>query len=234
MLYKTSVVENAAVGTKLDVVTDQDSGINGSVTVLLIGQGAEDFKIDSTGTIRVNQSLDRETKSFYQLKIIAADKGLPPLNSTAELSITVDDINDNPPKFNQSLYTTTISENVPEGTIILTVVAEDADDAHTNKTKYSLEGSYAHFMINSTSGEIYPNSKSYVSVNTTYPFTVVATNQSVFGPAFTANATVVIKVLNENSITDVIFIWALIAIVVFTSVLVITVLLWILFSFCVW
>ena len=127
MLYKTSVVENAAVGTKLDVVTDQDSGINGSVTVLLIGQGAEDFKIDSTGTIRVNQSLDRETKSFYQLKIIAADKGLPPLNSTAELSITVDDINDNPPKFNQSLYTTTISENVPEGTIILTVVAEDAD-----------------------------------------------------------------------------------------------------------
>ena len=227
-------MENAAVGTKLDVVTDQDSGINGSVTVLLIGQGAEDFKIDSTGTIRVNQSLDRETKSFYQLKIIAADKGLPPLNSTAELSITVDDINDNPPKFNQSLYTTTISENVPEGTIILTVVAEDADDAHTNKTKYSLEGSYAHFMINSTSGEIYPNSKSYVSVNTTYPFTVVATNQSVFGPAFTANATVVIKVLNENSITDVIFIWALIAIVVFTSVLVITVLLWILFSFCVW
>ena len=131
------------------------------------------------------------------------------------ISITVDDINVHQ---NSTNHFTLQQYQRMFHTIILNI-------------KYSLKGSFAHFMINSTSGEIYPNSKSYVSVNTTYLFTVVATDQSV---SFTDKATVVINVYNENSITDVIFIWALIAIVVFTSVLVITVLLWILFSFCVW
>ena len=194
LIYETNVSENAEMGTELDLeinITDQDSGENGTFNVSLSGERAEDFEINETGisstgiftgTLSVRHKLKQ---SHYQLKIIAIDEGSPPLSSTAELNIIIDDINDNLPEFNQSNYTTTISENTPEGTTILTVVVEDRDDIRTNKFTYSLNGSYAHFRINPTSGEIYPNSKSYVSKNTTYTFTVVASDPSVVGSNLT-------------------------------------------------
>ena len=243
LIYETSVSENAKVGTELDMeinIADQDSGKNGTFNVSLSGERAEDFEINETGisstgsftgTLSVRHKLKQ---SHYQLKIIAIDEGSPPLSSTAELNIIIADINDNIPEFNQSNYTTTISENTPEVTTILTVAVEDREDIRTNKVKFSLNGSYAHFRINPTSGEIYPNSKSYVSKNTTYTFIVVASDSSVVGSTNHAstNATVIINVYNETSVSDVIFVWAIIAIAVFTIVILITVLVWILVCLC--
>ena len=243
LIYETSVSENAEVGTELDIeinIADQDSGKNGTFNVSLSGDRAEDFEINETGIsstgiftgiISVRHKLKQ---SHYQLKIIAIDEGSPPLSSTAELNIAIDDINDNLPEFNQSNYTTTISENTPEGMTVLTVALEDREYIRTNEVTYSLNGSYAHFRIDPTSGEIYPNSKSYVSKNTTYTFIVVASDPSVVGSTTHAstNATVIINVYNETSVSDVIFVWAIIAIAVFTTVILITILVWILVCLC--
>ena len=202
--YNTSVAENATLGTQLGVkvmVSDLDSGNNGAFDLALSGQGAQDFAIDSEGVIRIDRKLDRENQSIYMLTITATDKGSPSMNSTAELVINVVDINDSPPMFNQSLYTVTVSENIPEGTNVLTVVAEDGDVAHTRDITYSLAGSYAHFKIDNVTGRIYPSSPSCVDMNTTYAFMVIATDQPLFGLAFTATAAVQITVYDDNTAT---------------------------------
>ena len=138
---------------------------------------------------------------MYMLTITATDKGSPSMNSTADLIIIVVDINDSPPMFNQTLYTMTISENIPEGTTVLTVVAEDGDVAHTRDITYSLEGSFANFAIDNITGRIYPSSPSCVLADITYSFTVIATDQPVFGLAFTAITAVEITVNDDNTAT---------------------------------
>lgn len=47
----------------------------------------------------------------------ATDGGRPTLFSTVTLNITVEDINDNKPVFNQSWYNVTVKENDPPGVV---------------------------------------------------------------------------------------------------------------------
>lgn len=66
------------------------------------------FLIDNrTGIISTNASsdkLDRERESTYYLVTIIYDGGNPPRSSTGTVTIFLDDINDNPPVFQQRIY----------------------------------------------------------------------------------------------------------------------------------
>ena len=61
------------------------------------------------------QSLDRETQDQYNLKIIARDGGMLSRSATAELTVTVLDVNDNTPKFSQDYYDAHIRDLTPAG-----------------------------------------------------------------------------------------------------------------------
>lgn len=52
----------------------------------------------------------------------------PQRNATATVYITVTDINDHRPMFNQTSYSATISELIPDGSYVLTVLATDGDE----------------------------------------------------------------------------------------------------------
>lgn len=56
----------------------------------------------------------------------------------AVLTIIVDDENDNNPKFRRPFYRRSIPENTQTGSMIVSVVADDADKNRT--ISYSLEG----------------------------------------------------------------------------------------------
>ena len=50
------------------------------------------FSIDATsGVIRTNRTLDRETIAKYDLKVIAFDRGSPSLSSSVIVHITIED-----------------------------------------------------------------------------------------------------------------------------------------------
>lgn len=61
--------------------------------------GWESFAVDATGSIRLQQRLDRESPrgAAGVVLVVAVDRGAPPLTATATLSITVIDVNDCPP-----------------------------------------------------------------------------------------------------------------------------------------
>lgn len=77
--------------------------------------------------IKILKPLDRETYSNYNLTITAEDSGPggPPLYATKSFTLIVDDVNDNAPKFNQTVYTASVPEKAPAGTSVVNVMATD-------------------------------------------------------------------------------------------------------------
>ena len=61
-----------------------------------------------------NRILDREAQSEHTLEILVSDKGNPPLNSTTRVIISVEDENDNRPKFLERFYKLSVPETVVE------------------------------------------------------------------------------------------------------------------------
>ncbi|EGV95238.1 Cadherin-19 [Cricetulus griseus] len=136
--------------------SDLDNG-NNSFQYKLLGTGAGSFSIDErTGDIFAIKKLDREEKSLYFLRAQVIDvttgKAVEP---ESEFVIRVLDINDNEPKFLDEPYEATIPEMSPEGTFVIKVTANDADDPATGyhtRILYNLEQGQPYFSVEPTTG----------------------------------------------------------------------------------
>lgn len=99
--------------------------------------------------------LDRESHSRYHLSITAQDHGNPPLQGFCNITVRVEDQNDNDPKFDNQRYSTTILEDVPTDTSVLKVHASDADMGVNARIIYSLTNeSQWLFRIDNKTGVI--------------------------------------------------------------------------------
>uniref|UniRef100_A0A3Q2PL94 Desmocollin 1 n=1 Tax=Fundulus heteroclitus TaxID=8078 RepID=A0A3Q2PL94_FUNHE len=111
--------------------TDKDDPETDHVKIkFTLKDGLEYFAINpDTGVITtVSNKLDRETKDKHMVTIEIRDlKGAPNgLFNTATATITLLDINDNPPTFRQPSFKATIPENKGE-TLILRIPVDDKD-----------------------------------------------------------------------------------------------------------
>lgn len=88
--------------------------------------------------LQINGFLDRETTPAYSLVIEALDGGSPPLKGQMTVNITIQDVNDNQPIFNQSRYFAVIPENATIGTSVLQVYATDTDAGDNGMIEYSI------------------------------------------------------------------------------------------------
>lgn len=92
-----------------------------------------------------NNSLDYEDPNQRKLIILVIAKEIytdPQLSSTATVTLTVTDVNDNTPMFDLNMYSATVSELALAGTAIVTVTANDRDSGKfgLDGIVYSLEG----------------------------------------------------------------------------------------------
>lgn len=138
------IEENISKGKEIGrlYAIDEDFGKNGEITYEILNDDEEnnngEFIIDSlTGALKTTVKLDREKKEKYKLRIMAKDNGNPPLNSTADLTIIIKDLNDNSPVFEHEIYNLTLSENTPRGKKLMQIVAKDADS--DSKLFYKIE-----------------------------------------------------------------------------------------------
>jgi hypothetical protein len=141
-LYLTSISETTSAGSDVIPVhaTDLDTGLNAEITYLVVGGDPKNqFEVtNSTGMIRTKKTLDREDISSYKLVIQANDKGIPSLNETVTVNITILDVNDNNPIFGSSAYSISVPEDAPIGFSFLTISATDADIEQNSKVTYSI------------------------------------------------------------------------------------------------
>ena len=148
--------ENAVAAVYTAQATDADGD---TLTYSISGADSQHFTIDATsGVIEFNSAPDHEQPTdsgfdnVYNLSIAAED----PLGNQAQQSLTVsiNDLNDNPPQFASSTAALDASENT---TTITTIVATDADSAAEHSTlTYSLDSGsdLSLFTIDPTSGEL--------------------------------------------------------------------------------
>uniref|UniRef100_T1HIZ1 CA domain-containing protein n=1 Tax=Rhodnius prolixus TaxID=13249 RepID=T1HIZ1_RHOPR len=87
---------------------------------------------------------------------MAQDKGSPPLIGICNLTVSVEDQNDNDPVFSQTMYSGRLSEDAPLGTLVLNVSAADRDQHLNARIVYSLANeSQAQFRIDPNTGHIF-------------------------------------------------------------------------------
>uniref|UniRef100_A0A3P9AWU2 Cadherin domain-containing protein n=1 Tax=Maylandia zebra TaxID=106582 RepID=A0A3P9AWU2_9CICH len=136
------IPESASPGTEVGIINvqDKDSGNNGQVRCS-IQQGVP-FKlvpsIKNYYSLVTTGQLDRELVSDYNITITATDEGSPPLSSSKSVQLSVADINDNPPVFEEQSYSAYVSENNKPGSTLCSVSARDPDWRQNGTVVYSL------------------------------------------------------------------------------------------------
>uniref|UniRef100_A0A8C8DRH8 Cadherin-22 n=1 Tax=Oryzias sinensis TaxID=183150 RepID=A0A8C8DRH8_9TELE len=137
--------------------TDMDRK-DGRTKYILRGEGAGSvFVIDEkTGNIHVTKPLDREEKDEYRLIATAIDRQTDrALEPSSQFLIRVQDINDNPPVFDEGPYSATVPEMANIGTSIIQVTATDADDptyGNSAKLVYTLVQGQPYFSVDPQTG----------------------------------------------------------------------------------
>ena len=149
----------------LDGASDADIGVNSALTYRV--DPNDYFTLDtqssreqmSSLSLVLRKSLDREEIQEHSLLLTASDGGKPELTSTVQLLITILDVNDNAPEFDQLIYKVRMLENSLNGSLVIELNATDPDDGTNADITYSFRRPvspailYA-FYINPDSGEI--------------------------------------------------------------------------------
>ncbi|KAL8194369.1 UNVERIFIED_CONTAM: hypothetical protein K2H54_016327 [Gekko kuhli] len=145
-------------------VTDQDSGDNGRTSCTTEANLPFMLKTSENNYYQlvIQQPLDREGVSEYNITITATDWGSPRLTSTRIINVQISDVNDNSPVFEKSHYELPIVENNIPGLLMGLVHADDLDTEQNAKITYSLlpgkvsdQPVSSYVSINSETGNLY-------------------------------------------------------------------------------
>ena len=135
-------------------------------------------------SLLVNASLDRETLDHYEMRLIAIDRGIPPKEGSLNISLSVQDINDNSPRFSRSKYNVTIKEATKPGTLIDKVTAMDADIGTNAEILYqfSMETQKTLgriFTIDAETGSIFLQAKLDSKESSKYDMIITASDRGL-------------------------------------------------------
>ncbi|XP_032556946.1 cadherin-13 isoform X2 [Chiroxiphia lanceolata] len=157
----TGVIVNLTVGDRDDPVT----GAWRAVYTIINGNPGQSFEIHTNpqtneGMLSVVKPLDYEISAFHTLliKVENEDPLIPDIaygpSSTATVQITVEDVNEGP-VFHPNPMMVTKQENIPIGSVVLTVNATDPDTLQHQTIRYSVYKDPAGWLeINPTNGTI--------------------------------------------------------------------------------
>ena len=184
--YNFTLVENSAAMVVGQVnATDRDINEEerrfGTVSYSM---GSNDyFTVDErTGEVRSMEVIDRDTlqSDSITFTVIASDGGWVPLTTTATVSVTILDQNDNPPRFSQDQYLISISPNQPIGVSIETLRASDLDAPPNNRFNYQIVTQPTGLSVSiSPTGELSLNQPIPQNFLPYYNFTVQVTDPVV-------------------------------------------------------
>lgn len=206
-LASFKISENALNGTNVfrANATDPDLGENARVIYSLATETA-DFRVDPvTGVLTVFGKLDRERQELYELAIRASDNGgvetqEPPLHSEALVRVTVDDVNDNAPRFALPSYTVKIREDVPVWSVVAVVSATDPDEGPGGVVEYfmsdAMPDSEGFFKVDRVSGTIRTAQPLDFEERQVHSLSIVARDRGE--PSMSSETIVIVEVVDVN------------------------------------
>ncbi|NWQ87666.1 CDHR2 protein, partial [Burhinus bistriatus] len=216
--YFISVQEGQNVSTQIQAIDNDEPGNQNSKLGfrILPGPFSKNFTInESTGEMHSKEPLDREALEDKRGQMVVTvevyDHGMPQLNTSVNVTITVGDINDNAPMFLNQSYTFSVFEDSP-GSLVGEVEATDADRTEINsRISFLLErgSGSSNFLIRSSylgpghyGGQLSVDPDTSLDYDTLqqkfFSLVVLAENTAADNVGDTANVPVVVHILDVN------------------------------------
>ncbi|XP_059378015.1 protocadherin gamma-A4-like isoform X8 [Carassius carassius] len=209
---KFEISESATLGSRflLESADDHDVGVNSLQNYILSPNNNFVLKQHSNpdgskyAEMVLQKALNWEEHPHLSLKLIAVDGGNPQRSGSVNIEITVLDVNDNAPVFNQTVYRASVMENAPRGTYITTVSAADADAGLNGRITYYFykqKGTASQlFNIDSDTGIVSVAGEIDHEKDTKFELTVEARDQG----GLTDSSKIALEVIDVNDNTPVI------------------------------
>ncbi|KFO31684.1 Protocadherin-23 [Fukomys damarensis] len=202
-LYEGLVTENCEAGTSIVTVKAfaPDAVWDIIKYSVLSGNKDEVFSLDSNSgqlTVKEPKFLDFEVRDEVQLIILAESSEH---RAYSKVAVSIEDVNDNVPCFEQSVYQASVSEGQGSSAHVIQVTASDLDSGLNGVIEYSIvSGNQGEaFRISALSGEVTTNVLLDRETTCSYSLIVQATDKG--RPRLSATATVRIQVtdINDNA-----------------------------------
>uniref|UniRef100_A0A8C5BX61 Cadherin domain-containing protein n=1 Tax=Gadus morhua TaxID=8049 RepID=A0A8C5BX61_GADMO len=204
------ILENVPQGTEVAIINVQDRDSEKNRQVRCSIQLNLPFKlvpsIKNYYSLVTTSGLDRELVSDYNVTIIATDEGSPPLTSSKIIQLTVADVNDNPPLFDEASYSAYVAENIQPGSTLCSVSARDPDWRQNGTVVYSLLPSEVnsspvslYVSVNGDTGVIQALKSLDYELFRSFKFRVMARDNG--SPPLSSNVTVSVYITDVNDNT---------------------------------
>ncbi|XP_060910932.1 protocadherin Fat 3 [Labrus mixtus] len=204
--YSARVLEDLPPGAVITWVQaqDPDIGPGGQVRYSLLNDFNGTFEVDSmSGVLRIRKELDFEKQQFFNLTMLAEDRGIPSLISQTYVEVEVVDVNENlyAPYFSDFAVRGSVKENSRAGTSVLTVSAKDDDKGRDGVLRYSVRGGsgLGTFTIDEDTGVIYTAGILDCETKDSYWLTVYATDRGVTPLSASVEVFIQVEDVNDNA-----------------------------------
>ncbi|XP_056910340.1 protocadherin Fat 3 isoform X4 [Takifugu flavidus] len=204
--YGARVPEDLPPGAVITWVQaqDPDIGPSGQVRYALMNDFNSTFEIDAvSGVLRLRKELDFEKQQFFNLTVIAEDRGVPSFISQTFVEVEVVDVNENlyAPYFPDFAMRGSVKENSRAGTSVLTVSAKDDDKGRDGALRYSIKGGngLGTFTIDEDTGVIYTAGILDCESKDAYWLTVYATDRGVTPLSASVEVFIQVEDVNDNA-----------------------------------
>lgn len=202
--YKGSVVENNLIGISVLQLScyDYDERDNGRIKYVIPGERAAIFHVDQRGVISVHRSIDREIYDSFHFPVFAVDMGSPPRTGSTFVSISVEDTNDELPRFLQQSYVFSVLENEPVGTQVGVVQALDKDGPPYNVFVFAfLSNSQITecFTLDHVTGVVTTQKELDREVTSLYQSVIIVYDEKLTNMSDTATLSISVLDKNDNS-----------------------------------
>ncbi|RUS73610.1 hypothetical protein EGW08_018633, partial [Elysia chlorotica] len=212
--------ENAPPGYNAITVTARDANNNAVETYeqIVFPGSSDNFEVKSNGRISLKRVIDYEndeqSNHLHRVAVRAISKDFSSATVTATISIV--DVNDNQPQFQQSIYTTEVPETYVYPMEVITIFASDADSTSYGPLEIKISGGLGSDDFEIFQGAAFGGSRTtrsaavIVSRGTTLDYnrrseynldiTVIDNvNEDFSNARLSTNARLIIKVIDENN-----------------------------------
>ncbi|XP_003404853.2 protocadherin alpha-11-like [Loxodonta africana] len=190
----------------LEGASDADTGENALLTYRLSQNEYFSLELPTSSkmtkrlSLVLKKSLDREKTPELNLLLTATDGGKPELTGTVQLLVSVLDVNDNDPEFDQSEYKVRLLENAAKETFVIKLNATDRDEGVNGEVTYTLISVKPNgrplFTLDENNGEVRVNGTLDYEENKFYEIEVQATDKG--NPPMAGHCIVWVEILDAN------------------------------------